>query len=343
MGTKKLIVLAGILAAALAGACGGRGAPHRLGAYGPAPAPFLSLQNVNGAQPGYQGVAQITSVNGQLYYSPPDGGFAPVGSGSGGGLTPVGANTTLCNNTNDAGLPVGCTVSQELTMLGVTPFNDARASALIRAQALLGATASVITGSEFGSSADVSSTGSAGGGTVTVSTGADKGGVALVSTASSASSQAMLRMAGTPTGVDNFRTSKWYAYWRAAVSTAIDANTQASFSVGNFAGNSDIDVGVRGAASTANWAIFFRDPSGATIRSATATAVAIDTNYHDWEIWNDGTNFNIAIDGNSVYTTLVSGTAGTEAGAHWTFVANSATAAARTAKVDRVWFVTSSN
>lgn len=85
MGPKKLIVVAGILAAALVGACGGKGTPHRLGVYGPAPAPFLSLQNVNGAQPGYQGVAQITSVNGQLYYSPPDGGFAPVGSGSGGG------------------------------------------------------------------------------------------------------------------------------------------------------------------------------------------------------------------------------------------------------------------
>ena len=96
--------------------------------------------------------------------------------------------------------------------------------------------------------------------------------------------------------VTNVQTDKWYMAARMKLTGGIGATSEAWIGIRNNAADLHLKVGAIGAVSTANWSVS-NGPLG-TSDKGQAGAVAINTNFHDFEMWNAGNN-NVrwAIDG----------------------------------------------
>lgn len=215
---------------------------------------------------------------------------------------------------------------------------------LARAQSLLpGSSLDTVLGmGDFDSSSPWVSTGSLG--TVALSVTA-KGGVVVVDTTATSGRFSRVFPAGAPSYVDNARTSPWYFYMRAAMGTGVDAagfmaGSPVAISAGAPA-NPAVRIGANGAVSTANFSWQILDAGGADVAHGTATA-ALDTNYHDFEIANDGTTVTFYLDGVSIGST-----ASTNIGAvpmmPQLVTLNGATSASRLISVDKQYFAIKGN
>jgi len=234
----------------------------------------------------------------------------------------------------------GLTPTQEAAV--DTVENDARLTALSRARELLGTTINTVVGTHWDNIPYVVATS----GTGTVATSATaKSGVLVLSSGATNSGLGQVRMAastGTTSLIDNPRTALWYIVSRMKVSTAIDAAALCSLRIYTAAGsNPQVTWGVTGSVSTTHFVLAVIDGAGSVAASDTST-VAIDTSYHTFEMWNDGTNVHGAIDGVDVADTPSAGVAtNASTGAILTF--NGATNAARTIESDTLYICTVGN
>jgi hypothetical protein len=267
--------------------------------------------------------------------------YTDIPASSGTGLTPIADQTVLGNVSGSSATPTALTAAQVLTLLGVTPYSSSAQAALIRAQALLGSQFTSIGGTDFYSSGDFVSTGSSGSGGAVLST-ADRAGVVLVSTGTTTLSSGRCRLAGLGTQVANCKTDKFYAVARMALGTTVDGATIAHFRLVANSTNSFFELGVQGGTSSTNFSVVVRD-AGTTIRTNTATSVAVDLLYHTMEIWSDATNLNFAIDGTTVNQTATSLLSAGEACMLDFNLANNGTAANRQINCDSMWIVTQPN
>lgn len=246
--------------------------------------------------------------------------------------------TIVGNVSGGSAAPTALSAAQVLTMLGITKITDDRATALTRAQALCGNTLSAIMGTHFSNTGEWATTGTSGG-TATLSASA-RAGVVNLSSGGTANHVAQAVLSGCQ--VSNSKTDKFYAVFRASLSTGIDSAGDIEFQVVSQS-NTIIQIGGRGSSSTANYWCFIRDGGGSTKLSASA-GVALDTGvFHTFEIWNDGTNINIAIDGTIVGTTAVSGFASGDACQLTAYANNGATAANRQSNIDYMFIVVAPN
>jgi hypothetical protein len=220
---------------------------------------------------------------------------------------------------------------------GTSSATDTRSVALARARALLGPTVTVVGGTEFDSTAWYRTT-LLGGGTVTPSI-TDRGGVVTVSTTTGANRIASLQPAGTLNLIGSPRTDLWYVRWRAIATTTIDANGQLFGGLmTETLGNPQITMGLIGSVSTTNFAYLVTSNAAATTASG-STGIPIDTAYHLFEEWSNGTTISFAIDGNVVATTAATN-AGTVGMTPNILATNGATVTARSIKVDHLWICT---
>jgi hypothetical protein len=93
-----------------------------------------------------------------------------------------------------------------------------------------------------------------------------------------------------------FGTSKWYFCTRARSTTGVTATEGAYSGITDGAGAIQLRVGLNGRASTAFWTL----AHGAfnAVAASVISTVAVDTNFHDFEMWCVGNgNINWAIDG----------------------------------------------
>lgn len=180
-------------------------------------------------------------------------------------------------------------------------------------------------------------------GTATVSQ-TDKAGVLTLDTTGTGSSKVSLTPHGKPSHVDNMKTTPFYATWRVKFGTAIDAQGYVACAITNPAGigNPAVYFGALGTQSTTNWGFELYDNAG-VLQAHGASSVALDTvNWHTVEVVNDGTNYNLILDGTVLFTQAAS-VAGTNAASLQMFAGNGSTAASRTIKVDSMWIALASN
>jgi hypothetical protein len=285
---------------------------------------------------------RINTVSAALEYTVDNGVTWTAVSGS---SSAIANNTLLGNVSGSAAAPIALTAAQALTLLGVTPYTDVRSAIMIRAQALCGATVNVLNGTEFDKPSDFVHTQVSGaGGSAVVSTALGSG-VCAMTTGASAGSSGKISLGGAALGaqITNLKTGPWYCYFRAALSTAIDNQTTNELMLNASTGLAMLAVGVGGSLSTTNWRIRSFDHAGNPWISTATIAQTIDTNFHDVEFVNDGTNVKVYIDavqqatfaaasivqGDPVYMQATDG--------------NGTTAAARGWNLDRMYTVTPSN
>ena len=359
---KRLSIVVAVVAALAFAGCKHKGpSPHgKMGANGPPPTTFRvipigynpSVTGLTGAVGeivyenggGHAWVHGTTASNTDWSVFPgsgggsgtiADGGVAAPLSGNGSTASPLAlvlADQCAFGNVSGATGPGGClTKAQELTRLGITPFSTDESNQTIRCQSLIGLTATAVLFTHFKDNT-FSTTGS-GGGTTTLSTTA-RAGVVNVSTGSVASHVAIVRFAGNGIQIDDIKTSKWCAAWRAQFPTATDSATDDELQVLS-SGNTLIEFGPRGGRSTTFFSIYGRGGTGGAPFVDAATSVALDTvSYHTVEIWQDGTNVDYAMDGTTVSSTAVSGIAGGEALYIDGQASNTTTAANRQINID---------
>lgn len=273
-----------------------------------------------------------------------DTGWTSGIGGGGSGLTPIADQTVLGNISGSAAAPSALSAAQILTLIGVTPFADARAATMIRAQALCGATLNVINGTEFDKPGEfVSNPTGSGIGLVSASLGS---GVVRVGTGATASSQGKVSLGGASAlgaQIADLKSGRWYCYFRAKLATAIDSLTTMELMLNASTGNSMLAVGVGGGTSTSNWRIRTFDHAGNPWIATAAIAQAIDTNWHDVEFYNDGTNVTVLID--TVQQAQLAAASIVQGDPLYMQVtaSNSTTAANREWNIDRMFTVTPSN
>jgi hypothetical protein len=283
------------------------------------------------------GKVRLRQNNNQIEVSVDSGAtWAAVGAG----LSAIADQTFLGNISGGAAVPIGLPVAQMLTALGLSAISDNRATALIRAQALCGSTLNSIVGTDFGENATYVAA-VASGGTAALSA-VDKGGVVLVKSNGTASGQAVVKMTGAPPIVDNAKTSRWYAVWRAKFATAGDGASQMDFQLNPASGNTIMDFGQAGGLSSTLWRVRIVDGSGASLFNATVVT-AIDTSYHTIEIYNDGTNVSFALDAAVLKAQLVSSFASGDPIVPSIFTNCGASATNREIDCDYMYFVSPSN
>jgi len=209
-----------------------------------------------------------------------------------------------------------------------------------RAQALLGSTLDTPLGSDFDNDQwPVIATG--GTGSTNMNTTARGGVITMTSGATAGGTAQMKPHGGTASHVSNPAGTRWYYMARAAVTTAIDAQTTANFGILNNGGNPNALIGVFGSVSTVNFTGHVVTNGGVTT-NVTTVGVAIDTNYHTFEIWCDTVNVTFAVDGTQLGSTPVANI-GTNSAFIGPFVGNGATAATRSIDIDRTYVVVASN
>jgi hypothetical protein len=283
-----------------------------------------------------------TADGGGLQYSA-DGGVTWT-TVSGGGLSAIANNTMLGNISGSAAAPIALTPTQILTLLGVTPFTDVRSAIMIRAQALCGSTLNVLNGTEFDKPGEfVSNATGSGIGLISTALGS---GVVRVGTGATGASTGKVSLGGASAlgaQIKDLKTGPWYCYFRAQVATAIDAQTTMELQLNASTGLAMLAVGIGGAASTTNWRIRTFDHAGNPWIATAAIAQTVDTNFHDVEFYNDGTNVKVLVDtvqqatlaaasivqGDPVYMQVTASNAGTAANREW--------------GIDRMYTVTPSN
>lgn len=92
-------------------------------------------------------------------------------------------------------------------------------------------------------------------------------------------------VATDPTHILSGTTPKWIIMGYFKINTAISATTKIGIGAVNPNGGQDkIVIGATGSISTANFSVFGRAGSNLD------TGVAVDTSYHRWCLWRDGTN-----------------------------------------------------
>lgn len=220
---------------------------------------------------------------------------------------------------------------------------DAASVALDRARELLGNTIDTVLGTHFQNSSYHVAT-VTGSGAITMSTTA-KAGVIVLTSAATANSAAITRPAGPTCFLDAPRTTLWYAVARGKITTAVDAQTSVSclhMRAVPTAGVGPItDIDLSGSLSTGFFSCRVLDNSAVAVATQ-VTSVALDTNYHTFEIWSDGTTTSFAIDGTVVFTTPTSNL-GTNPQTLAAVATNGTTAAARTCELDYQYFCCPSN
>jgi hypothetical protein len=189
-------------------------------------------------------VALLAEADGSLKSMDSTGARSAIG----GGLGTAPNNTMVGNFSGGAATPVNLSVAQILAGLGVTPFNDVRAAIMIRAQALCGSTVKVFNGTEFDKPNDfVSNASGSGIGIISTALGS---GVVRVGTGTTAASNGKISLGGASAlgaQITNLKTGPWYAYFRAAFATAIDAAATMELQLNASTGNSLIAIGINGA------------------------------------------------------------------------------------------------
>lgn len=224
------------------------------------------------------------------------------------------------------------------TTIGAASSAGPGNAALLRARALLGSTIDTVLGTDFDNDQWHRLT-TIGGAPTAALTTTERGGVIVGDSSATASSTGVIYPHGATTiFLDNPQTSKWYAYARAALNTAIDAQTLLEIFISTAAGGDPtLRLGAIGSASTAFYAYSVSN-NGGSITASGVTTIAIDLNvYHDLEMWNDGTTVSFAIDGVVVATTPATNL-GTNPVVLGLLFTNGTTAASRKIKCDKLFF-----
>jgi hypothetical protein len=216
------------------------------------------------------------------------------------------------------------------------------AVALERAQSLLGATIDTVVGTHFqdgtGWAASVLNNGAG------VLSATANAGVLNATSSATASGQCIIFPnygAGFVSHVSNARTVLWYSRTIARLTTGVDAVARINcIGVYDNTAQTGAHLGVEGATSTTHYVA--RVLSGG-VGTAVATAIALDTNaWHVFEMWNDLTNINFAID-ETVVQTIAVASIGTNPIQYRTFVNNGGTAAARAVDYDFMYLCMEEN
>lgn len=170
------------------------------------------------------------------------------------------------------------------------------------------------------------------------------GGVARLSTIAQASGQSNLFQGqGTSTNVFSLvgtATPVMYIAARMAITTAIDNVTQCTAGVISTDGSSFMRFGVNGAKDTAKYTAI--SSAGTATANKITSTVNIDTGYHTFELWTDGTAAHtaFAVDGETPVaangTFFASATLGQVQSIQ---CANGATATARVFEIDKILYV----
>lgn len=174
----------------------------------------------------------------------------------------------------------------------------------------------------------------------TVALTLDAGGVVQLDSGATASSRGTIIAHGSSAAalalVGNQQASRWYVRGRLQVPTAVDAQSSCGIwlSLHDFT-NPYVFFGVLGSVSAANFIGQVVNNGGTTVN--TVSAVAIDTNWHTFEMWNDGVNVSFAIDGVVVGTQPIANL-GTGTGAPYAWASNGTTAASRKLKLDKLFY-----
>jgi hypothetical protein len=239
----------------------------------------------------------------------------------------------------------GSSIQASIDGAAAVPFNTgglggggSAGAALARAQALVGPTVTKVIGSDFDNDqyhvAAVVSTGA-------VAMSATLRSCINLTSGATASSSAAIKPHGSPIcQVANMQTDRWFFQYRAQLTTAVDVQAEVGYEVANNGGNPLAEVGLIGSLSATvfSWRV--------TVNGGTATTglstIAVDTNFHTFEGWNDGTSVFFAIDGVIVGSTVVANI-GTNPGQIFSTTANGTTAAARTQNIDHAYVCVAGN
>lgn len=208
-------------------------------------------------------------------------------------------------------------------------------AALARAQSLLGTSITTCLGNDFDTDQLHQATTTAGSGTVVMSQTA-KGGAMAVSTGTTAGSVISVKPHGPPSWIGSLASDPWYAVTRAKLTTTPDAQAIAQvLKVISPTGTvPTINIGVDGSVSTSVFSAESFSNGGALLATVTSS-VTVDTSYHTFEAWSDGsTNVTLAIDGTSIGTIALANV-GTGAATIGVGVFNQGTAANQSITVDR--------
>jgi hypothetical protein len=216
--------------------------------------------------------------------------------------------------------------------------------ALARAQSLLGSSVNAVLGTDYDT--DQWFTASIGGGATASGNKTARAGVLTVSSSAISGSLAIIRPHGTPSHVAAIQTDIYYARVRARITTTPDA--QAALGVLDILPPTTgsnipcIQVGALGSVSTTLLSTRVFDSSSGLAYSQ-ASAVAIDTAWHTFEAWVDGTTATMAIDGAVFGSFATSGMGTATAGCLGAVVTNGTTAANQSADIDSAWICVVSN
>ena len=214
-------------------------------------------------------------------------------------------------------------------------LSPAAATTLTKAQSVLGTSVNKIWGLDFDTTAGTAIT-AVSGGAATLST-TERDGVINCSTSGTANSSALVRPAGSGALIINPTTERWFVRFRARLTTGIDANAEISVGVAGFA-NPGFFLGGNGVRSTTNFTYDFYNNSGTGTNSG-SLGVALDTNFHLYDIWGDTVNFYVALD-NVIALTLAIPASYTNACSTRIDAVNGATAANRQINVDYQYICT---
>jgi len=212
-------------------------------------------------------------------------------------------------------------------------------TALSRAQTLLGSTMTRVMGSELETNSWFVAT-PTGTGTVTLSS-TDNSGVVTCASGGTAGGVARLRPVGLGVLLSNPTTSLWYFSSRSKLTTAIDAQAYVGIGIGDLsAGAPALFIGGIGSRSTTNFAYDILNNAGSAAANG-SLGVALDTSYHQFEMWGNTSNLNIAMDG-VVKVTIAIPASVTNPCLPQIFCTNNATAANRAIASDDIYLVTPS-
>jgi hypothetical protein len=212
---------------------------------------------------------------------------------------------------------------------------------LARAQTLLGSTMQVLMGTDFENTSWYR-TSDSGTGNSHLSQ-VDMAGVLILDSGATAVGVSQIGPAGAAgeSVVANQQTGLWYFYMRAAIVTALDSVAVVTGGLSSTGLSGPMArIGGNGAVSTGFFSGVTTNAGNAQVGSA-ITTVALDTNYHDFEMWNNGTTLTFAVDG--ITATTPSTNAASAPGGVLVIAFNSTTNADRQMKVDRLYIVTPSN
>lgn len=145
------------------------------------------------------------------------------------------------------------------------------------------------------------SLGVSGTGVATSATAGFKGGIYELATGTTAASTARLTRGNRTVG--NCATDKWYIASRMQVQTAITAQSKAYVGIWNTASTASIGIGVFGNGGTTNFMVQTDGIEAGTFKDL---GVAIDTNYHIFEIWSTGADNKVyaRVDGGTTQSTV---------------------------------------